>query len=313
MLTARERFVLVDDAWAAVVAGTMPASEFLDFARVLGDETDGIVWRTVVARLRNLTRIVDGEALATLQRTVGELLRPAFTRLGWDAVPDEGPRARQLRGVLLHALGTIADDREVVARAEEYRDRDGTEADVVAACIAVTAHHGNVDLFDEFLERFRRADTPQEQLRYLYALSAFPHEDLVLRASELALTDTVRTQNAPFLLQRGLDNREFGPQVWESIRDNWATIETRFPRTLIGRMLEGITWLVDDASVESVPRHLADHPIPEGERAIAQHLERQRLHRALVDRERGPLGAHVLGAPSRHRPARHRPARHRQA
>ena len=168
--------------------------------------------------------------------------------------PTTDRATRQLRGALLDTLGTVAEDHEVVARAAEYRDRDTTDADVVAACISITAHHGNADLFDEYLDRFRTAATPQEQLRYLYSLAVFPSEELVLRAGELATTDAVRTQNAPFLVQRALTSREYGPLVWEFVRDHWDTIEARFPRTLIARMLEGITWLVDDASVRACPR-----------------------------------------------------------
>ena len=59
----------------------------------------------------------------------------------------------------------------------------------------------------------------------------------------------------------------------------------RFSGSLLPRLLEGVTWLVDDASIADVPKFLAEHPIPEGARVIAQHLERQRVHRALVDRE----------------------------
>ena len=160
-LTPRERFVLVDDAWAAVVTGSMPAADFLEFALTLGNEDDVIVWRTLVTRLRNLTRLVDGTALATLRSSVGALVQPTFARLGWDAPADEGPRDRQLRGVLLDALGTIANDREVIARTAEYLDRPDTDADVVAACINVSASHGGADLFEDFADRFRdRRDTP---------------------------------------------------------------------------------------------------------------------------------------------------------
>jgi len=60
---------------------------------------------------------------------------------------------------------------------------------------------------------------------------------------------------------------------------------------LLPRLLEGITWLVDDASLDDVPRFLDDHPVPEGARVIAQHLERQRVHRAAVERERDRLAA----------------------
>ena len=86
--------------------------------------------------------------------------------------------------------------------------------------------------------------------------------------------------------------------MWEFVRDHWDTIEARFPRTLIARMFEGITWLVDDSSVVSVPAHMAAHPIPEGERVIAQHLERQRVHRALVDRERERFTRALLADPA---------------
>ena len=179
-LTPRERFVLVDDAWAAVAAGTMTAADFFDFAHTFSDETDVIVWRTLVVRLRNLTRVVRDDALDALKTSVGALVGPTFARLGWDAPDDEGPRERQLRGVLLDALGTIADDREVIGRASEYRDRPNTDADVVAACITVTASHGDSALWEDFADRFRDAATPQDQLRYLYALAQFPDEALVL-------------------------------------------------------------------------------------------------------------------------------------
>ena len=53
---------------------------------------------------------------------------------------------------------------------------------------------------------------------------------------------------------------------------------------MIPRLLDGVTWLVDDASVADIPRFLAEHPVPEGTRVISQHLERQHVHRALVDR-----------------------------
>jgi aminopeptidase N len=288
-LVPRERFVLVDDAWASVLTGRMTASDFLQFARTFVAEDDVIVWRALTTRLRTLVRLVDGDARERLQTIIGDLVRPAFRRLGWDPAPDESPRDRQLRGVLLEALGRVARDREVIARAAEYRDRAGTDADVVAASIAVTAANGDPDLYDEYDARFRTAATPQEQLRYLYSLATFPQDELLLRTARMAITEDVRTQNAPFLLQRALAHPDLGALVWQFVRDHWDAIEGRFPRMLISRMLEGVTWLVDDTSAREVPEFLAAHPIPEGAQVIAQHLERQRIHRALRDRDAAAL------------------------
>jgi len=116
----------------------------------------------------------------------------------------------------------------------------------------------------------------------------------VLRAARYAMSHDVRPQNGPFVIQRALRNRDYGPVVWAFARDHWDDVRARFSGSLIPRLVDGVTWLVDDSSVVDVPRFLADHPVPEGARVIAQHLERQRVHRALVDRERDRLSAALL-------------------
>jgi hypothetical protein len=168
------------------------------------------------------------------------------------------------------------------------------DPDVTAACVAIAAAAGDAAVFDEFVARAEAAPTPQEQLRYLYALGTFPSEALVLRAVELALSDEVRAQNGPFLIQRALRNRSHAPAAWVAVRDRWDEVRARFSASLVPRLLEGVTWLVDDASVADVPRFLAAHPVPEGARVIAQHLERQRIHRAMVEREWAGLTAALM-------------------
>ena len=289
----RERFALVDDAWATIVVGRAPAADFVELACSFEAETDIVVWRALATRSRDLVRLLDGDAADAFREIVGAAARPAFNRLGWEPSPAEGPRDRQLRGVLLDLLGTVGRDADIIGRAQAFREGAYTEPDIVAACIAITASHGDQALFAEYRNRFETAGTPQEQLRYLYALPLFPDRELALLASEYAVT-TVRPQNSPFVVQRALKHREHGPQVWEYVREHWATIEARFPPTLLARMYEGVTWLVDDASVESVPRFVADHPVHQGERVVAQHLERQHLHRALYERERDRFAASVL-------------------
>jgi hypothetical protein len=165
-----------------------------------------------------------------------------------------------------------------------------TDADLSAAAVAVVASAGSNDDFDDFVARSNDTGAgPQEQLRYLYALGAFPTEELVLRTAQLAASDAVRTQNGPFVLGRAMHNTEHGAVVWAFVRDHWDDLRERFTGTLMTRLLEGITWLIDDASVAEVPGFLDGHPIPEGTKVIAQHVERQRLHRALKERDGGRL------------------------
>ena len=72
----------------------------------------------------------------------------------------------------------------------------------------------------------------------------------MLRAADLALSDAIRAQNGPFVVQRALRNREHGAAVWAFVRDNWDRVTARFSPSLIPRVIEGTTWLVDDAVAE---------------------------------------------------------------
>ena len=77
-LSPIERYGLVDDAWAAVLADRMTAVEFLEMARPFGDETDLSVWQRIVGALGSLDRLVDGEAREALRTQVRDLVAPAL-------------------------------------------------------------------------------------------------------------------------------------------------------------------------------------------------------------------------------------------
>ena len=64
--------------------------------------------------------------------------------------------------------------------------------------------------FEEFVQRFRTAATPQLKYGSCIALAEFPDEDQIQRTIDLALSGEVKTQDAPFLLNRCIANRHNG-------------------------------------------------------------------------------------------------------
>jgi len=292
VLEPLERFALIDDLWAEVLAGDASAAEYLACARRFTGETDPVVWRAVIGHLRAAARLVEGDALVRMGAEISAIVGPTMTRIGWDGRSDD-ERTRQLRGLLVNVLGSNGDP-ETVAHSREIFDRGGADADVQAAAISVVAGNGTVDDFDEFIVRSGTTNNPQEQLRYLYSLGEFPTEALVLRAVELALSDAVRAQNGPFVVQRALRNRDHGPAAWAFARDNWDRLTTRFSPSLIPRVIEGTTWLVNDTVAADVTAFVDAHPLPSGGRTIAQHMERLNVHRATVARERVRFSAALL-------------------
>ena len=152
--------------------------------------------------------------------------------------------------------------------------------------ITIVAQGGGEAEYTTFLERFRAPATPQEQIRYLYALAEFPSRPLVQRTLDLAVTE-VRTQNAPFVINVALGNRVAGDLAWDFVTSRWDELAERFPHKMLDRMVSNVMFLTDRAA--DVHAFFADHPIPTGQKQLEQTLERLDIHAAFAQREAGNI------------------------
>ena len=293
-----ERYALVDDAWASVLAGALTTPELLALVGRFGDESDLSVWQRLVGTLGSLDRLVDDEPREQLRAVVRDLVGPALDRMGREPRDGESDRDRELRGALFAALGGLGDDGDAQAEARRLHDRSladrsSVDPSLAAAAAAVVAQTGDGADFDTFLRRSEDAADPQEEQRYLHALADFPAEAEMARLLDLTLTERVRSQNGPYVLRRALANRDRGAQAWAFVGSHWDELCERFPSNSIARMLEGVRSLATPALAAEVSAFLADHPVPQGAKIIDQHLERQRVNVALASREAEALAAHL--------------------
>jgi puromycin-sensitive aminopeptidase len=295
-LSDAERYSLVDDTWASVLAGVTPAEEFVALAEGFAAETDVSVWRRILSGLESLERLIEGDARRALHARIRALVAPALERLGWDARPGDSDRDRELRGALVGALATIGDDPDARARVAElfrsYRaDSTSVEANVAAAVVRAVAVHADDACFEQILDGFRHGATPQEEQRYLYAMADVRDPALMARVLDLAMTSEVRTQNAPFLISACIANRDNGPLAWRAVHERWEEMNERFPSNSIVRMLNGIRAVNDPQLAADVEAFVAEHPVPQAKHTLQQHLERMRVTVALSQREAARLTA----------------------
>jgi puromycin-sensitive aminopeptidase len=296
-LSPIERYGLVDDTWAAVLAGDTTTIDFLELADSFGDETDLSVWQRLVGALGSIDRLVDGDDRGAFQARMRALVQPALDRLGTSPRQDESDRDRELRGVLFEALGQLGDDPATVAAARELYARekagDAVDPSLLAAAVRVIASHGTPADFDDFVARFQSAPTPQEELRFLSVLADFDDPELMHRFLRMSITDEVRTQNAPYLLRRALSNRDQGALAWLFVQSEWDTLNSRFPSNSIVRMLEGVRSLSSPDVAPEVFVFFETHEVPQGDKTLAQHLERLEVNVALRAREADRLAHHL--------------------
>lgn len=289
IFSAIERFNLVNDTWAMVVAGHVQLTEYLKMASMFKDENDKNVWTTIIGSLTYLQREIDPAETVSFQKFVRDLLSPVAARLTWQSKGNEDTGTRQLRGMVYSALGALAMDADTQKKAAELyaaykKDASSVDADVAPALVQILAASGDKARYDEFLAEYKNAKTPQDEDRYMYALAWFNDKSLLKNTLGLTLTSDVRTQNAPYLLKSVMMNTSGREMAWDFIKSNWKDIITKFPDNSISRMVEGIIALARPDWEKDVVQFFQANPMTHGQKLIDQHIER--LHVAVVFKER---------------------------
>lgn len=295
-LAPAERYTLLADAWANVLAGESPAEGFLSLVRALDGETEPDVWGVAIGGLAELGRVIASADRPILQRMVRELVADEVARLGWAANEGDNDLDKKLRGLMLRTVANLGDDETAQAAASEVFERalaepGSVDADVADAATSIVAANGGSDEFDRFLELRSAARSPQDEVRYLRAAAAIPEEDTAARLFDMILADEVRSQDSNWVVARLLGHRDTGVSVWELVKQNWEGLLAAMPPQNRRRMLDLIIYRSEPEVAADVEAWLREHPLGGAERFTSQQMERLRIRVGLREREGDRLGA----------------------
>jgi puromycin-sensitive aminopeptidase len=295
-----ERFDLLSDLFALARAGRLAATDFLDLTARFCDETDRNVWSVMTGAFGYVNRVIDEEARPGLAALVRDRLGPAVGRLGWSPAPGETELHRQLRGDLLRAQGVLGNDPAIHARARELyarrrEDETAIDPNVVPALVAILAASGGEAEYREFAERFKRARSPQEEQRYLYALAGFRQPELLERTLDWTLNGEIRSQDAPYVVRAMLGSVYGRGLAWEFVKAHWETMARTYPPSAYRRLWEGVTSLVSPSWEKEVRAFFPAHGIELGGRTLEQYLEQLRVAVRFQEREAAAVAAYLGG------------------
>lgn len=296
VLSPIERYGLVEDEWALLLAGRSSLPRVLDLVRSLGLDDDLSVWQRMLGVLGSLHRLADPEVQPALEAWIRAVVGPALLRLGDQPSPGEDARTTARRATLLDAAARLGADegrraQAAAAFAALGTDPAAVDAELADAAVRIVAATADEATWSELRRRAGAAATAQDRLRHQGAMADAADVGLVLRFCDLCFTDEVRAQDGAFLLRRALANRHAGAEVWDLIERRWADVTARFPSSMTPRLLEGIRSVADPELAQRVVAFLADHPSDHGDTVVRQHVERMWVTVALGRRVRAELPA----------------------
>jgi alanyl aminopeptidase len=205
-LSEQERSGVVSNAWAQVLGGDLPASDFLELLGNFRKETSRLVWGQIVDSLAVVDRaLVSETARPAFARFVRDLLGPAGRRIGWLPKPGESDDQRLLRDVILGALGALGNDDWVLSEAKRVanawlEDPTKVDADLARSALPLAAKRGDAALFDRLVATLKMPKTPEVRVLALAGLTGFEDPALIERVLLLTLDGTVKTQDFRYVL-----------------------------------------------------------------------------------------------------------------
>jgi puromycin-sensitive aminopeptidase len=286
-----ERATLVADTWAATLAGRQDAAGFLRLAAGLGTQIEPATWAVVSTALHTIDAFIAESDRPALAAATTSLFDDLHDLLGWESTDDVDEQAPTLRAMVLGILGTLGEDEGIRVEAGQRFAAGDPEGDIAGAIISIVGSLGRREDFASVVERYRKASSPQSEVRNLYGLTGFASTELSLEAFDLARNE-IRSQDAPYVIARLLGNHTAGDQVFAALVASWDACLERIPNDSHSRMLSGITQQIKDpAHAQAVADFLVAHPLHSGQRTVLQDIERMMVGVAFAEREAPRIGA----------------------
>lgn len=197
-----ERYLVVDDTWADLLAGRVEVSRVVEVCEAMTDDRHPAVWRRLGGVFGGLRRLIANDHLDQFQawvRSVSFVALEDAARLAHDG----DAAAQDLYAVLFGIAGVTGADPATQQAARELLAADPAKVDanLLASATGVVAAGASAAEHRDLMARWRAADNPQEEVRFLYALVDTPSREDFEATLDL-VTNEVRTQNAPYVLMR---------------------------------------------------------------------------------------------------------------
>ena len=278
-LTAPERIVLVEDAWAMVRAGRGDVGRFLDVAAALEGELDRGVVSSLASSLGAVRReLTAAPLLPYFDRWVRATFTPSAKAIGWTPRAGESDERRLLRATLLELLGTAGDPSALrAARNAVERTLAGNpppDTAFVDSAFLVASTSGDAKLHARFAERFANAASNQDYLRYLYSLTAFSDPELAERTLSIVTAGQVRKNDYPSVFASLVQNPATREATWSYLKAHWPELRTEVVSFGGRGAVQALGSFCTPEARDDVKRFFAANEAPGAERAVAQAIEK---------------------------------------
>ena len=233
-LSPTDRTNLLGDQFALFVANRAPLTEYLDLLRQLAGEQNNAVWSDTLSHLTRLDRALVGSPLRPRFAVfAANLLRPEFTRLGWDAKPNEPFLDSLLRPDVIAALGRFRDPAVVAEARRRFDAFAQNPASLQPALrepvLTIVGHTADQVTYDKLRQAGIHATSTEEKLRYFMSMAGATDPALVKQTIAFADAGEVPNGRIVYYLINASQQSEHPDLVYNLVKPMQARLAARMP------------------------------------------------------------------------------------
>ncbi|HET9951584.1 MAG TPA: M1 family aminopeptidase [Candidatus Eisenbacteria bacterium] len=234
VLTPRERFGFLLNAYALLKGGAMRGDEYAKLLAGFADDPDPSVVSAVSDGVGAVgSYFVTEDLRDPFAEYVRRVLGGALTRIGLEAKAGESPSVSSLRPELFAVLADEGKDAKLRAYARAQTDRylagENVDPSMQGPALRIAALEGDSALFGAFLKRFEGDPVPSERGRLLGAIGSFEAPELRARAFDYVLSGPLKPQELNYLLGALAKRPEHEDETWTWVAAHYDRIVKRIP------------------------------------------------------------------------------------
>jgi aminopeptidase N len=163
---------------------------------------------------------------------------------------------------------------------------------LASTVLAVSARHGDAELYDQFKAQMKTAKSPEQYYRYFRTLGDFQQPKLIQQTLASTLTPEVRSQDL-YVLSNMMQNPAARESTWDFMRQNYNNLSDKTGGGLggFGIFLRAAQSFCSAERAQEVEQFFQQHPIQGTERNQKEAIESIHSCATLKQQQQSTLSA----------------------
>ncbi|MDG6904694.1 MAG: M1 family metallopeptidase [Nitrososphaerota archaeon] len=281
-LSAFDRWGIITDLYAFLMAGKIGIDQYLLFAKRAADETDYVVADAVTSELQFL-RFISPENSTLRQAYLNHHLAQ-MNRLGTEARSGEKDTDKVLRGRVATGLAMVDESfaRNLSTNFDQYESVDPNLR--IATSVAFAQTKGGAG-YDKLVNTMKRMANEADVMKIYVALTSFRDPKLVEKTLNLCISGEISRADSLYAVLDAAQNPFTRETTWKWVTSNFHVFRELFSGTpYLSQVMQEVISRAGIDREDNVKDYLSKTKIAEAEKGIRKGLELLEIYSSLKKR-----------------------------